>query len=422
RLLAARNGVVSPELDAVIERMAAALHGISKTGQAPRFGDDDGGRLFDPSRNGSECLLDPLASAGFKTTGSEFTEEAWWLLGPEGASRFDQMLSNSQLQSKAYLASGYYAFASQGSLLVADAGPHGWARGGHAHADALSVQLLVGRRAALSDPGTGVYPAQGPLRDRLRATSAHSTLEIDGLSQALPAGSFAWSGHPHVTVERWRTGRSVDLFTASHDGYQRLPDPVLHRRWIVGWKSWGWLVRDLAIGQGRHRFDLRWRLAPNGPPVTVTPAHSLDWQTREEKAEFSPVYGEVIQAPVIHMTCERDAPVEAATALSTGPSALRLLRESPSMYQWADGFVWFAADPGVRQALGWRTDAAFALVAFDAAGAAASFCLADGSFFECDGQEVFHSAQPQDFIEWLSGDPAPAANWNPAAITAPLRA
>jgi 2-polyprenyl-3-methyl-5-hydroxy-6-metoxy-1,4-benzoquinol methylase len=420
RLLAARNGMKSPELDAVIDRMAAALHGISQTGQAPRFGDDDGGRLFDPSRNSSEYLLDPLAIAGFKAPGSEFTEEAWWLLGPEAAARFDQMPNQSpELQSKAYRASGYYALASEDALLVADAGQHGWGRGGHAHADALSVQLLVGRRAALSDPGTGVYPAQNALRDRLRATFAHSTLEIDGLSQADPAGSFAWSNHPHVTVERWHSGRAVDLFTASHDGYQRLSDPLLHRRWIVGWKPTGWLIRDLALGRGRHRFDLRWRLAPDGAPVAITPAEGLEWQTRKEETEFSPIYGEIIQAPVIHMSCEHDAPVEAATAVSIAESRLRLLHQSPSIYLWDNVSVWFARESGAQEALGWRTDAAFVLLAFDAAASPACFCLCEGTFFESGGQEVFRSAQPVDFIEWLPGDPAPAEHWNPAALTAP---
>jgi hypothetical protein len=207
----------------------------------------------------------------------------------------------------------------------------------------------------------------------------------------------------------------VDLFTASHDGYQRLADPVLHRRWIVGWKPSGWLVRDQALGRGRHRFDLRWRLAPDGAPVTITPAEGLDWQTRTEEAEFSPVYGEVLQAPLIHMSCEREAPVEAATVLSAEACKLRMV--SPSMYQWSNVFVWFAANSDA--VLGWRTDAKFVFVAFNTDTSPACFCLAEGTFFEIDRQEVFGSAEPVDFAEWLPGDPAPAVRWNPSALHPP---
>ncbi|HPQ17221.1 MAG TPA: heparinase II/III family protein, partial [Bryobacteraceae bacterium] len=63
RLLAARNCEEAPsEFDAVIERMAEALRAQSQAGAAPRFGDDDGGRWFDPRRNRTEHMLDPLAT------------------------------------------------------------------------------------------------------------------------------------------------------------------------------------------------------------------------------------------------------------------------------------------------------------------------------------------------------------------------
>jgi Heparinase II/III-like protein/Heparinase II/III N-terminus len=403
RALAARNGLSSSELDAVIERMSAALRGISQTGLAPRFGDDDGGRLFDPSRNRAEHMFDPLT----------LTEESFWL----GASL--KQPAKSALHSQSFPQSGYYAFASHDALLVADAGPHGYARGGHAHADALSVQLLCGPRALLSDPGAGVYPAELPLRDRLRATSAHSTLEVDGRSQAEPAGSFAWSTHPRTTVERCHFGRRADLFTASHDGYQRLPDPILHRRWIVGWKPSGWLVRDLALGRGRHRFDLRWRLSPDGATVTIAPAEGLDWQTNTEQAEYSPAYGEIVMAPVVRLHRECEAPVEAATVLSTADAKLHRVHASPAIYHWTDAagerYLWFRTEPGHQRAFVWQTDAAFALLALDSSGAPACLCLADATYFTIAGQELFRSPQPADFVELLPGD----ARWNPSSFIPP---
>jgi uncharacterized heparinase superfamily protein len=49
----------------------------------------------------------------------------------------------------------------------------------HAHADALSIQLWLGSRPAVVDPGMPTYEA-GPERDWFRGTRAHSTVAVDG--------------------------------------------------------------------------------------------------------------------------------------------------------------------------------------------------------------------------------------------------
>ena len=61
-ILASRNNIAIPDsYDRTIELMAEGLASLGAAGQAPRFGDDDGGRLFDGRRNRPEHLLDPLA-------------------------------------------------------------------------------------------------------------------------------------------------------------------------------------------------------------------------------------------------------------------------------------------------------------------------------------------------------------------------
>jgi hypothetical protein len=456
RILAARNGRHSPELDRTIERMADALYGISQTGVPPRYGDDDGGRVFDPSRNRTAELLDPLAVAAvlyqrpeFKVAaGGAFTEEAWWLLGADAGERFETLDGvRCAPRSAGFAASGYYALAANHALLIVDAGPHGWGRGGHAHADALSVQLLAGRRALLTDPGTGAYPAALPFRDRLRGTSAHSTLEIDGRSQAVPAGSFGWSNPPRVAVERWQIGRQIDLFAASSTNDRSAAGSVLHRRWIVGCKNAGWLVRDTASGQGRHRFDLRWRLAPqatlissapwefqwpDGARLAVVIAPELAWDARLEEAEFSPVYGEIRMAPLLRLSCERDLPLESAAVLVTGAAGAHLrcllTGPAPALYEWRDDarirYLWFGEESGDREAMGWRTDAAFFFAEFDQTGSVECICISDATRLEAHGTTVLDVGRRIDFLEWRRGDAAPvgALQWKPDALKAPLRA
>jgi len=347
RILAARNGLVIPEsYDRILHLMAEGLLAIGATGQAPRFGDDDGGRLFDGRRNRAEHMLDPIAAAAiiygrgdWKASAGVVREETIWLLGVDGVRSFDQLTPLSHPPStRAFAASGYYTMASAKGMAVVDAGPHGWGRGGHGHADALSLQLIAEGRAWLTDPGTGSYPREKPERDLFRGTAAHNTLEVDGGSQANPVHAFAWGTHPVTSVHRWYNGERISLFCGSHDGYARLAPPVSHQRWVITWQDSVWMVADLASGDGVHRLDLRWHVAPEcivTPPgdlanvwhltagketMEVMIAAGKEWRGACESSSWSPSYGAVIPAPVLHFCREGPLPADCVTVLALNPS------------------------------------------------------------------------------------------------------
>ncbi|TIQ17227.1 heparinase II/III-family protein, partial [Mesorhizobium sp.] len=63
----------------------------------------------------------------------------------------------------------------------------------HGHADALSLTLCVDGEPVLVDPGTWLYGSGGVWRDWFRSTPAHNTLNIEGKSQSIIAGTFNWS-------------------------------------------------------------------------------------------------------------------------------------------------------------------------------------------------------------------------------------
>jgi hypothetical protein len=352
RILAARNGMVVPEsYDAVLIRMAEGLAAIGAAGQAPRFGDDDGGRLFDGRRNRPEHMLDPLAAAAAvfgrgdwkAVAGGQPREETLWLLGTEGLQRFDALPATPRKpRSTAFVHSGYYVLAGGGNALsVMDAGPMGWGSGGHGHADALSLQLLADGRAWLTDPGTCSYPMEKPERNRFRGTSAHNTLELDGRGQADPLKSFGWTAMPNVRAEMWHAGRHVTVLAGSHDGYARLPQPAVHRRVVLSWPDGIWLVRDVVTGEGSHELAVRWHLAPECALVAETescwraedlrlciPAGTA-WTAHVETAQWSPAYGAVVDAPVLRLSRTASLPAECATLLAYnqhGPVSL----ESPA--------------------------------------------------------------------------------------------
>ncbi|PYU30003.1 MAG: hypothetical protein DMG31_15075 [Acidobacteria bacterium] len=319
RILATRNRIYAPEkFDRVLRSMLEALCFMSRGGMPPCFGDDDGGRLFDPRRNRVEQLLDPLVTGSllfgcsdFKAAKPDLVEETVWLLGPQKALGFDatSISAPPQLESVAFRSSGLYLMMFSGkptARLTIDAGPQGAGGGGHSHADALSIQVAVEGRDVLVDPGTFVYAGAGPERQVFRGTAYHNTLQVDGIDQAEPAGPFPWRSLPDVHVEKWTAGSSFDLLVARHRGYARLPDPVIHRRYVFGLKSHFWLVLDEPEGKGNHRADVLWHLASNlhwrlqlGSALATWDegglallfADTKGWVPHIEEGWYSPVYG-----------------------------------------------------------------------------------------------------------------------------------
>jgi hypothetical protein len=385
RILAGRNTIPVPEeYDCTLRLMAEGLATIGAAGRAPRFGDDDGGRLFDGRRNRAEHMLDPLAAAAvlygrenWKTLAGNLREETMWLFGAGGGQQFDRLpLKPNSLRSKAFAAAGYYTIASKSGAAIMDAGPHGWGNAGHGHADALSVQLIANGKDWLTDPGTGSYPQEKPERDLLRGTAAHNTLEVDRQSQAEPIHSFAWKSHPVTCVDCWHVGEKIVLFHGSHDGYARLTPPVTHDRWMIGWPDDVWMVADRATGAGSHRLDLRWHMAPECKVTPGSSAYRWDaaagqekieiagsarrqWTGTSESGQWSPSYGAIVSAPVLHFHYEGSLPADFVTFLALNPpgaiSVRSLNAEGGKAYLFTIGeshrMIILSSQPGV-----WRCD------------------------------------------------------------------
>jgi hypothetical protein len=154
--------------------------------------------------------------------------------------------------------------------LIFDAGPLGCAvSGGHGHADLLSLQCSGFGEPYLVDAGTYCYTQDPAWRDYFRSTEAHSTVMVDGVSQATAAGPFAWQTRPQARLRRWQSTPAFDFADAEHDAYRRLPDPVIHRRRVVFVKPRYWVVVDDLRGAAEHRVELRFQFAPM--VVTVDP-------------------------------------------------------------------------------------------------------------------------------------------------------
>jgi uncharacterized heparinase superfamily protein len=455
RLIGEYNGAaIPPQLDATIRKMASVLSSLSQGGALPRFGDDDGGRVFDGSRTLPEEMSDPLATAAvlyrdpeFKRAAGGIREETLWLLGSSSETIFDSIAPAPPPQrSVAMRASGIYAMLSRGedpAQLFIDSGQQG-ALVGHWHAGALSIQLASGGRLWLGDPGTGCYIGPGSRRTKFRGTAAHNTITVDGRDQAEPVGPFSWSALPRIEVARWTTGDAFDLFEGRHPGYTRLAEPVVHRRWVVRLGSECWLVRDRLEGHGVHDLEIRWHFGPGivaecqGQSVVarqgtevlaLIPASGDSWECAVEMDEYSPVYGKIVNAPVARWRTRSACPVETATILEFGENAaegvLRRIQQGQGVgYEYIqDGNrrLFCFGDRDEWTVDGWTSDAAFFCFR-ESTGGAGELLLADGSYVDRGGRRVLQAPGRAMHIEcrkagseWqVIGEPKPV--FNPAAV------
>jgi len=291
RDLAERNGIAIPaRLDQTIDKMSEALSALSQAGPPPNFGDDDGGRVF-------------IAPA--------------------------RPLVPTPARSVAFTGAGIYVMTSPFAQLFIDAGPQGALSAGHGHADALSIQLVIGGRRTLIDPGTFCYVC--PERNRFRGTAAHNTLQVDDRDQSDPRGPFGWGRLPVTNVDLWHTGEIFDLFAGHHDGYR----PVIHHRWVFGLKDRFWLVRDFVSGSGRHRLDINWHFTDERA-VTILPPVGHPWTSSIERWDWSPVYGAKEPAYVMHFSSETELPGELAILLIATDTVGTFIQTGPGAYRYEE--------------------------------------------------------------------------------------
>jgi hypothetical protein len=164
--------------------------------------------------------------------------------------------------------SGYYLMGAGFDTpdevrLLVDAGALGFLSiAAHGHADALSFLLNIGDREILVDPGTYAYHTDPAWRRYFRSTLAHNTIGVDEQDQSVQAGNFMWTHHAHARCIEFETGVDRQRFVGEHYGYQRLEDPVVHRREIVcDTRRQTIEVIDMLRCDGSHRVRRSWHFA-----------------------------------------------------------------------------------------------------------------------------------------------------------------
>jgi len=277
-ILLTRHGEpLEPAWQSRLERMLEFVEAYVKPdGRLPLIGDADDGRI---QKLGTQQVNDHryLLAAGtalfgradFKRAAGHFGDEAFWLLGTEGAAAFDRTESRAPaLQSKAFPNGGFYVLRSDRAHVFVDCGEVGMhGRGGHGHNDILSFELWLDGMNLVTDCGAYLYTASREWRNRFRSTAFHNVVQIDDeeLNRFVSFDNlwqFQDDARPRDVV--WKPGISVDYFRGSHTGYSRLTPPIDVTRGIALVKDGpDVIVHDAVGGSGAHDVAWRFHLDPD---------------------------------------------------------------------------------------------------------------------------------------------------------------
>jgi hypothetical protein len=238
--------------DHVEQRLIASMDFISNimdgNGNLPMIGDDDDGyllKLWIGNHNNFISLLNTCAilfdRPEWFVGQTELDQKSLLLLGKGAENKWHELRNNRPTRAKKktqYFPNAGLAIIHAGRsadfLFVGNGGPLGLPPlSGHGHADALSIWLSVDGQPILVDPGTYLYHGGGRWRDYFRSTAAHNTIKIDEKDQATMVADFIFDDFYSVENSRLDENSKQIIWSASHNAYKRLKDPIVHSRKVL---------------------------------------------------------------------------------------------------------------------------------------------------------------------------------------------
>jgi hypothetical protein len=275
-----------------LRAMAAFLDVVAtSTGDLPWYGDSDDARGFVLSEHESGLQVT------MQLAGLLFDEPRWLRFGstptaasralvPDLLSKFGQSNPKTEASHTLFPDAGLACLRSaDGNVrLLMDFGPLGFpAPAGHGHADALAIWLAIGGEYFLVDSGTYAYHSHPEWRAYFRSTPAHNTACVDGQDQSKMAGRFLWSEKATARLVRFDESPERATIEAEHDGYMRLPAPVVHRRTVIFDRSNGHVsIEDHFCGSGQHEVELFFHMDGQAEILNVGNGQArVQWHGRE---------------------------------------------------------------------------------------------------------------------------------------------
>ena len=232
------------------------------TGEAPFYGHNDGALIL-PLNNCSYHDLRPVVQAtsvlcggGRRYDGGPWDEDLLWLCGPEALAT--PLAEDRRIDFVAPLG-GIFTLRSRAGFTSMRCPSF---RDRPSQADTLHVDLWWRGENVALDGGTFSYNAAPPWDGAFSRTASHNTVTVDHLDQMDRVERFLWLPWltSRVLTHVYSSGGDIAYWEGEHDGYTRLPDPVVHRRAVIRLPHERWLVLDALEGVGNHIYRLHWLL------------------------------------------------------------------------------------------------------------------------------------------------------------------
>ncbi len=265
------DGTSAMTLESRIESaLEFMMHATRPDGTTPIIGDDDGGRALPLTSVAADDFRGTLGAGAailgrgdMKCVAAGRNEEVFWLFGPAGLQAYSLIEEHEPAAtSKAFPAGGCYTmrdgWLDTDNFVMVDCGPVGALAGGHGHADALAVEVVLHGKKLLVDSGTYSYHASREMRDYFRSTKAHNTVTVDERSSSEPGGKFSWKTRAESTLSRWATDERFDYFEGVQTGYERLENAATQTRSVFFLKNDYLVIRDLIRAKGDHEYSLNY--------------------------------------------------------------------------------------------------------------------------------------------------------------------
>ena len=349
-ILCSRNQVqVSPRtLAKLTEMLAFTQHYLKPNGLCPLVRDADDGRMCRLDSNDYRDHRHLLALGGtffersdFLGQGKACMEDVVWMLGKTGIRKARSLSAiASQVQSKPFQESGFYVLRKESDiqLFVACAGIGMKGHyGGHAHNDCLSFELYFSGNTFITDCGSYIYSGDPDARNQFRATASHNTARVDGCEMNRISRDilFGMENDARPKVTKWIETPEFDFLSAAHHGYQRLPDPITHKRNFFLDKIFkNLIIEDNFDGAGEHLIEVFFHFSPDvdvvrlseycyaarssGSSILLSLQGNSDWNVELTYGSVSERYGKKCAARTLTASSRCAAPATLTTAIRLG--------------------------------------------------------------------------------------------------------
>jgi hypothetical protein len=429
------RGVIDPTLQRLLDHL---MYMTRPDGTTPFIGDDDGGQLVVLDERAPNDFRDTLATGAvlfarrdYAYVAGEPSAQALWLLGPAGVREFHDVGTNApRVSSCGFREGGYFVmrdgWRKRANFAVVDCGPHGSLSCGHAHADALAIEIVAQGCPFLVDAGTYTYTDSIEERNYFRGTAAHNTVTVDGESSSVPTSAFRWGHVARSRLAAWMSHPRFDYFEGAHDGYARLSEPAIHRRSVLFLKRGYWVIRDRIESSGSHRVSVHFHCAPGvtaqvdgDRDLILTGAGACSGTTLRiagfargltlTRADgcVSPSYGVRAPATVCALTTEGDGQQEVVTFVLPGGGGMSAERAAEIDVRRGRGFtVTFGENTDTllvgagdgAEADGVAADADWAWVRRSAHGEVVEFVVLAGRTLCVDGKVMFRTNDVAGYV------------------------